>query len=304
MDVAKSFYVNIDSDNNATSEEFGVRYDNRSKKAFTVQENGDISFYEDTGTTPKLVWKSANERLGIGTSTPFASMHIQIPSATSTETEILRLTDGTYCDFKVFLDRQTTLGTSISRVKTAAGSMAFETSETEAMRIDSSGNLLVGKTAVNYNNVGSGFLSTGEAQFTASAVNPLEINRKATDGSIVNFRKDGSFVGSIGVNADRIYLAGAAEGVYIDNSLNAFSPCTTSGGNYDNHVDLGGLSSRFKDLHLSGTANVNTVDFGDWTITESGGNLYFATGGTNKMKLAADGTLQVAGDIESNATIS
>lgn len=52
------------------------------------------------------------------------------------------------------------------------------------------------------------------------------------------------------------------------------------------------------------TLNVTTVDFGDWTITESGGSLYFATGGTNKMKLNADGTLDVAGDINANATIS
>ena len=36
----------------------------------TIDNNGDISFYEDTGTTPKLVWKSADERLGIGTTSP------------------------------------------------------------------------------------------------------------------------------------------------------------------------------------------------------------------------------------------
>ena len=37
---------------------------------FLIEGNGDVSFYEDTGTTPKLVWKSADERLGIGTSSP------------------------------------------------------------------------------------------------------------------------------------------------------------------------------------------------------------------------------------------
>ena len=38
---------------------------------------------------------------------------------------------------------------------------------------------------------------------------------------------------------------------------------------------------------MTGTLNVPTIDFGDWTITESGGVLYFANGGTNKMKLDA-----------------
>jgi hypothetical protein len=57
-------------------------------------------------------------------------------------------------------------------------------------------------------------------------------------------------------------------------------------------------------VDITGTLGVTTVDFGDWTITESGGSLYFATGGTNKMKLDASGNLQVVGNVEANATIS
>jgi hypothetical protein len=46
------------------------------------------------------------------------------------------------------------------------------------------------------------------------------------------------------------------------------------------------------------------ISFGNWTITESDGSLYFATGGTNKMKLDATGNLDVVGNINSNATIT
>jgi hypothetical protein len=53
-----------------------------------------------------------------------------------------------------------------------------------------------------------------------------------------------------------------------------------------------------------GTITAGTFSFANWTVTESGGSLYFATGGSNKMKLDASGNLQVAGDVESNATIS
>lgn len=51
------------------------------------------------------------------------------------------------------------------------------------------------------------------------------------------------------------------------------------------------------------TANVTTVDLGNWTITESAGVLYFATGGTNKMKLDASGNLTVVGDVTAYGTI-
>ena len=54
---------------------------------------------------------------------------------------------------------------------------------------------------------------------------------------------------------------------------------------------------------FTGTVNIPTIDFGDWTITESAGVLYFATGGTNKMKLDASGNLTVVGDVTAYGTI-
>lgn len=54
---------------------------------------------------------------------------------------------------------------------------------------------------------------------------------------------------------------------------------------------------------FTGTVNIPTIDFGDWTITESAGVLYFATGGTNKMKLDASGNLTVVGDVTAFGTI-
>ena len=46
------------------------------------------------------------------------------------------------------------------------------------------------------------------------------------------------------------------------------------------------------------TLNVGTkIDMGDWTITESSGNLYFANNGTNRMKLTSGGALEVYGNI-------
>jgi len=54
---------------------------------------------------------------------------------------------------------------------------------------------------------------------------------------------------------------------------------------------------------MTGTLFTPTVDFGDWTITESGGSLFFAYSGTNKFKLDSSGTLSVTNDIQTDQTI-
>ena len=65
------------------------------------------------------------------------------------------------------------------------------------------------------------------------------------------------------------------------------------------------LSTTSTGVDVTGTVNLTgSVDFGNWTITESGGSLYFATGGVNKMKLDASGNLDVVGNVNTNATIT
>jgi len=46
-------------------------------KRMNISPTGDISFYDSTGTTPKMVWKSANERLGLGTDAPDKLVHLK-----------------------------------------------------------------------------------------------------------------------------------------------------------------------------------------------------------------------------------
>lgn len=51
------------------------------------------------------------------------------------------------------------------------------------------------------------------------------------------------------------------------------------------------------------TANVTTVDLGDWTVTESTGTLYFAYQGTNKFSLDSSGNLTVVSDVTAYGTL-
>lgn len=53
---------------------------------------------------------------------------------------------------------------------------------------------------------------------------------------------------------------------------------------------------------MTGTLEVPTVDLGDWTITESSGNLIFQYQGTTKFSMNTSGTMSVANDVETDAT--
>ena len=45
------------------------------------------------------------------------------------------------------------------------------------------------------------------------------------------------------------------------------------------------------------TAEITTVDLGDWTITQSGTDLVFSHSGTARFKLTSAGALTVEGDV-------
>jgi hypothetical protein len=59
-----------------------------------ISTGGDISFYEDTGTTPKFFWDASAERLGLGTTSPQRPLHLDIGTDNtaarfqSTDTEV------------------------------------------------------------------------------------------------------------------------------------------------------------------------------------------------------------------------
>jgi hypothetical protein len=77
---------------------------------------------------------------------------------------------------------------------------------------------------------------------------------------------------------------------------------------FNNSGSFGGdagltFNATSNDLTVSGKVNAATVDLGNWTITESSGVLYFATGGTNKMKLDASGNLTVVGNVTAYGTM-
>ena len=69
------------------------------------------------------------------------------------------------------------------------------------------------------------------------------------------------------------------------------------------HDNAAKLATSATGVTITGTVNVTTVDLGNWTVTESGGVLFFATGGTNKMKLDASGNLTCVGNVTAYGSV-
>jgi hypothetical protein len=74
-----NFYVQGSATNDrltiANNSSGQTHFENQSKTSMVIDNSGDISFYEDTGTTAKFFWDASAESLGIGTSSPVVNLH-------------------------------------------------------------------------------------------------------------------------------------------------------------------------------------------------------------------------------------
>jgi hypothetical protein len=151
-------------------------------------------------------------------------------------------TDGTY----VFPDDVTVSGNI-----TSTG--IDDNSTSTAITLDSSGNLLVGKSSASTSSVGVEALANGEMNATVSGGRVGLFNRLTSDGDIVQFRKDNNTVGIIGVKTSDLYIGKAESGLLFDvtgaDGIRPFN--TTAQGESDGNLDLGSGSARFKNLYLS-----------------------------------------------------
>ena len=154
-------------------------------------------------------------------------------------------------------------GVDASIENSANGATRFYTNGSERARIDSSGNLLVGKTSSNIATSGVELTPNDRSAFTRANGNPILANRTGSDGEIINLRKDGSTVGSIGtVNFGDLYIGTDDTGIYFNNGVDAIFPHNTiTNLPRDNAIDIGYSNSRFKDLYLSGGVKGTNLTF-------------------------------------------
>ena len=280
INVPASLFLNLDSDNTNTGEYFAIAKDRSSTSGgtelFRVQEDGNV---------------------GIGETSPSAILHISVADHTQgSDGRAVRIDNDTSGRFGVigvddlqnmYLWNGTNNGTGTIQFYTGGGT------GTERMRIDSSGNLFVGTTVLTdvsssgTGNEGAYIKSDGSVGLATSNDKSLIINRKTTDGDLVEFRKDGTTVGSIaslGGAGLRINSQGAT-GILRNGGSDKYtwSDSAFASAN-DNYRDLGSASYRWKDLYLAGgaylggTAAANKLDDyeeGTFTVTPT-----FATSGS------------------------
>lgn len=166
----------------------------------TSDTSGEIDL-QTNGTTK--VHMDSSGQLGIGTTSPSGSLHINTSSANIL---IADSDDGNGSYGRVRSDASGSLHLEADvGNNTGSSTMRFNTDGSERMRIDSSGNVYFGTTGSapwtatsgTFTRIGDTFPITATAQNSICAI----FNRNTGDGAAVEFKKSGTVVGSISVTA-------------------------------------------------------------------------------------------------------
>ena len=273
------------------------------KTLANFHNNNDISFYEDTGTTPKFFWDASAESLGIGTSSPSSyypgatnlviagsgDSGLTVASGTSSMARLL-FADGTSGD-----DRYRG---SIA-YSHASNFMSFATDATESMRIDSSQNLLVGKSAANTSVAGVEARADGLLVATRSGSQPLLLDRLTDDGILALFRKDSTTVGDISVSSGVVsYNAfmGSHYSETVDTDLLFGTVMEVTGELVDQNFTAQERLSKVKVSDTAESANV----YGVWIGGYDGGGETVAALGASWCRIASGVTLELGDLLVSN----
>jgi hypothetical protein len=217
---------------------------NDTKARLNIDNGGDISFYESTGTTPKFFWYASSGRLAIGGTAANAELHVH-------GSQIIG-SNG-------YFQMASTTGLS-PELREASNGWSMWTDGQKRMTVDSNGNVLVGKALSNSNTVGCEQNPSGYQFLTRDAGTSLYITRNTNDGSVIDFYRATTKVGSIQTDAGGINVgSGATRLSFVDGSPQRIVPRAGPSAASNGLIDLGDSGSRFDDIYAV-NATIQTSD--------------------------------------------
>ena len=252
----------------------------QSNKKYQIGSFGSSFAINDASASAFRLVISTSGKVGIGTTSPNHELDVKAASGSG-----ISITPATG-NATNFLDWYDTGGGPFGRIgyNHQLSAMTFSTVNNERMRIDSSGNVLVGTTSATPHTgqtVGVAIRADGGVFFTRAGADVLNVNRTNSDGDIALFRKNGSTVGQIGTLGGTTYIGSTNGGIMFNGT--DIEPTSGAATRADNTVSLGSTNFRVKDAYLSGgvflggTGAANKLDDyeeGTWTPSLGGNASY------------------------------
>jgi hypothetical protein len=178
----------------------------------------DTIAFTEGGTEAMRIDSSGN--VGVGQDTP--STKFEIKTLQSSDNGLTITADGTSYGYSpnIFFRTKLTSGGVIGvsgriqalLTENGGGALVFYTvnssTNAERMRIDTTGNVLVGKTSTSGSVAGINLVSNGTGEFIRNAERSLFINRLTNDGTLVQFAQDTIDEGSISVSGGTVSYNG------------------------------------------------------------------------------------------------
>ena len=246
----QSSLIFADSASSASSGIFGFNTNHTTHEGYMV-----FGTRNSAGSFAERMRIDSSGNVGIGTSNPLAKLQIKTQANGNASFQ-----NSTSVAGGVKINAFNDAGSASVPFEIDGSSLQFNIASVEKIRIDASGNLLVGKTSDNNAVAGTTISNSGIVKATRTDWSLL-LNRLSTDGDIALFQKDGTTVGSIGSYLGAYAYIGSTGGTdtHIGFVNGTVRPATATGAALDATLDLGNSSSRFKDLYLSGNVTATGI---------------------------------------------
>ena len=240
-----------------------IKFDSSSVVVNNTGANIDFRIEGDTREALLFV-DAGNDMVGIGTDAPHDLFSVKGVSGASTDINFSGGDDTN--DIRLFFGGNSSPFNGSINYEPDTNNMHFKTSGSERLRINSAGSAFIGNTAEFVDGTGTGDIGIqlnpiGLTVSTRNGGVSGIFGRQASDGELIQLKKDGAKKGAIGIKDGQPFMsnAGGTGNCGIRLANNAIIPTSSTGAVSDNGEDLGAGDARFDDIHAT-NGNIQTSD--------------------------------------------